>query len=52
MGATPGPERHEAVICTATGKSGNRCRAFKAAGSDICRFHSPAADGDRDDVRT
>lgn len=51
MGATPGPERNEAVICTAMGKSGNRCRAFKAAGSDVCRFHSPAADGDRAKAR-
>lgn len=51
MGATPGPERHEALLCTATGKSGNRCRAFKAAGNDVCRFHSPAADGDRAKAR-
>jgi hypothetical protein len=51
MGATPGPERHEALICTATGKSGNRCQAFKAAGSEVCRFHSPEADGDRAKAR-
>ena len=41
MGATPGPERSEALLCTAVGKSGSRCRAFKAAGSDHCRLHGP-----------
>jgi hypothetical protein len=51
MGATPGPERPETTICTATGKSGSRCRAFKAAGSEVCRFHSPASDGDRAKAR-
>jgi hypothetical protein len=43
MGATPGSERNEALLCTATGKSGNRCRAFKAASSDRCRLHGPQA---------
>lgn len=44
MSATPGPERNEALICTATvQRTGARCRAFRAAGSDRCRLHGPHA---------
>ena len=51
MGATPGDERNGALLCTAMGKTGKPCRAFRAAGSTLCRFHSPESDGDREKAR-
>ena len=51
MGAIPGDERNGALLCTAMGKTGKPCRAFRAAGSTLCRFHSPESDGDREKAR-
>jgi hypothetical protein len=51
MGATPGDERNRALLCTAMGKTGKPCRAFRAAGNTLCRFHSPESDGDREKAR-
>ena len=42
MGATPGPSRPAALLCSATGKKGP-CQAYRAQGADTCRRHGPHA---------